>query len=160
MKAICRNGVVVDCGGFKATDTGVVLTADEDRDEVIGFLPNERLAYLFPDEVLEHERDRLGLEDGEPAELAALRTELEGRLDELERRVERLADAGRSDGGTGGSPSLSAVRGLGPLYRDRLHDAGIHTVADLAGCEPTAVPDAADVVRSRARRWVRRARST
>jgi|GEM_PF-6418813 len=51
MKAICTDETVIDCANFKAVDSGVVLTADEEREEVIGFVPRERLVYLLPDEL-------------------------------------------------------------------------------------------------------------
>lgn len=79
MKAICEDGLVIDCAGYKAIDSGVVLTADEDRDHVIAFVPNERLAYLLPDDLAERERERLGLS----APVVTSPEDLESRLEEF-----------------------------------------------------------------------------
>ena len=173
MKAICRDGVVVHCRGFKTVDTGVVLTADADREEVIGFLPNERLAYLLPDEVAERERaaGRLAGADGEPPAVEALRAELGERIDALERRIEATTGDGGTTAGSGHgvdadggadadvarSVPLEAVRGLGPASRERLRQAGVASAGDLAARAPVDVAATAGVTRRRARRWVRRA---
>jgi outer membrane biosynthesis protein TonB len=53
MKAMLRNGRTLDVGGFKAVDAGVVLTADREREEVVGFLPYDQLTVIVPDEVAE-----------------------------------------------------------------------------------------------------------
>jgi predicted flap endonuclease-1-like 5' DNA nuclease len=88
MKAICDDGLVIDCAGYKAIDSGVVLTADEDRDHVVGFVPNERLEYLLPDDVAERERDRLGLS----APTVTSAEDLEARLDEFADELEDLRE--------------------------------------------------------------------
>jgi predicted flap endonuclease-1-like 5' DNA nuclease len=99
MKAICDDGLVIDCAGYKAIDSGVVLTADEDRDHVVGFVPNDRLEYLLPDDVAERERDRLGLsppvvtspEDLE-SRLDEFADELDGLREQLDGHVEDLVE--------------------------------------------------------------------
>lgn len=101
MKAICEDELVIDCAGYKAIDSGVVLMGDEERDDVIAFIPSEKLEYLLPDEVVEREYERLGL----PAPEISSPEELESRLDEfatevdelrehLDRQVEDLIDEG------------------------------------------------------------------
>lgn len=104
MKAICADGTEIECENFKAIDSGVLLTKDRKRNEVIGFVPNDDLRYVVPEDVeTEHERDiearREGHEhtegDRQPSDrerghereregIAALRE----RLDRLEARVD------------------------------------------------------------------------
>jgi predicted flap endonuclease-1-like 5' DNA nuclease len=57
------------------------------------------------------------------------------------------------------SPSVQDIKGIGPTYSQRLDDAGIGTVADLAAADPEAVAEAAETSLSRAEGWVERARS-
>ena len=106
MKAICENELVIDCAGYKAIDSGVVLTRDEDKKEVVAFVPNEKLEYLLPDDVVEREHERLDL----PAPEIASAEDLEERLSEfaaeiddlrehLDQQVEEMIDAGALDEG-------------------------------------------------------------
>jgi predicted flap endonuclease-1-like 5' DNA nuclease len=101
MKAICEDELVIDCTEYKAIESGVILMGDEDRNDVIAFVPSEKLEYLLPDEVVEREYERLGL----PAPDISSPEELESRLDEfateigelreqLDRQVEELIDEG------------------------------------------------------------------
>ena len=58
MKAICEDGTEIECANFTAIDSGVLLTKDRKRDKVIGFVPNEGLRYVVPEEAsTEHRRD-------------------------------------------------------------------------------------------------------
>ena len=49
---------------------------------------------------------------------------------------------------------VESVDGIGPTYADRLRDAGIETVADLAAADAATVADAAQVSESRAADWI------
>jgi len=51
MRAICVDGTGVECGKFKTVNGGVVLTADEKRKAVIGFVPTANSSYILPDDV-------------------------------------------------------------------------------------------------------------
>jgi predicted flap endonuclease-1-like 5' DNA nuclease len=59
---------------------------------------------------------------------------------------------------TADSPPVEEIKGIGPTYSERLGDAGIGTVADLAAADPEAVAEAAETSRSRADGWIERAR--
>lgn len=54
----------------------------------------------------------------------------------------------------GGADDLTAVKGIGPVYRDRLNGAGIHSFSDLAQAEATDVAEAAGVSEANAQGWV------
>ncbi|MFC7069580.1 helix-hairpin-helix domain-containing protein [Halobaculum lipolyticum] len=103
MKAICGDGLVLECTDFRATETGVVLLGGEEGDQAVGFVPTERIEVVVPDDVAEREHDRLGIP--EPAIESA--ADLEARLDEfagelgelrsaLDSQVEDLVDEGAS----------------------------------------------------------------
>lgn len=66
-------------------------------------------------------------------------------------------DAPTDDASDGGDP-VETVRGIGPAYADRLDDAGVETVPDLAAADPAALAEAIEVAESRVERWVDRAR--
>ncbi|MFW5984490.1 MAG: HEAT repeat domain-containing protein [Halobacteria archaeon] len=55
------------------------------------------------------------------------------------------------------SDSLEDIDGIGPTYADRLEDAGIGTVADLADTDADVVAEAADTSVSRAEDWIEQA---
>ena len=108
MKAICEDGTEIECANFTAIDSGVLLTKDRKRDKVIGFVPNEGLRYVVPEEAsTEHRRDIEGRtsegahpdrgpspsgseyeRERERENVAMLRD----RLDRLEARLDLLAD--------------------------------------------------------------------
>jgi polyhydroxyalkanoate synthase len=49
---------------------------------------------------------------------------------------------------------VATVSGIGPTYADRLHDAGIETVADLAEYDAAELADIAETTESRAQDWL------
>ncbi|HKL28030.1 MAG TPA: helix-hairpin-helix domain-containing protein [Natrialbaceae archaeon] len=99
MKAICENELVLDCTDYKAIDSGVVLLGDEEGSDVVAFVPNEKLEYVLPDDVVEREYERLGLpaptirspEELEPR-LETFAEEIDDLREHLDRQVEDLID--------------------------------------------------------------------
>jgi len=62
---------------------------------------------------------------------------------------------GDTDGDADDSPAdVATVSGIGPTYADRLHDAGIETVADLAEYDAAELADIAETSESRAQDWL------
>lgn len=55
---------------------------------------------------------------------------------------------------------LTAIKGIGPVYAERLHRAGIDDIAGLAGSDPRSVADAALVSVDRASGWIEEAGRT
>ena len=52
------------------------------------------------------------------------------------------------------SADVDSVSGIGPTYADRLHDAGIHSVADLADYDAAELADITETTESRAQDWL------
>lgn len=63
------------------------------------------------------------------------------------------------DASSAGGESVDAIKGIGPTYSDRLSEAGIETVADLADADREAVADAAKTGETKAGSWIERARN-
>ncbi|MFC7202560.1 helix-hairpin-helix domain-containing protein [Haloferax namakaokahaiae] len=52
MKVYTTDGLVFECGGYKAVRAGgVVLTRDKKRKHVIGYVPAAQLRYILPDDI-------------------------------------------------------------------------------------------------------------
>ena len=51
------------------------------------------------------------------------------------------------------------LEGIGPAYADRLSDAGVETVADLAAADLDTLAEEADVPEGRLETWIERAKS-
>jgi predicted flap endonuclease-1-like 5' DNA nuclease len=62
-----------------------------------------------------------------------------------------------TEGSDHGSEPTNAIKGIGPTYSERLGEAGIETVADLADSDPETVADAAKTGESKAMSWIDRA---
>jgi polyhydroxyalkanoate synthase len=71
---------------------------------------------------------------------------------------EAQADVESEDAGPAGvaGEDVEVVDGIGPTYAERLRDAGIETVADLADADAATVAEAAGVGEGRAREWLDR----
>lgn len=69
-------------------------------------------------------------------------------------RVVPPARAGRE---TKGSDDLSAIKGIGPVYKARLAEGGISTFADLAKTAPTRLAEIAEVGEETAADWAKQA---
>jgi predicted flap endonuclease-1-like 5' DNA nuclease len=59
----------------------------------------------------------------------------------------------------GGADDLTLIKGIGPVYRDRLTESGIHSFSDLASANADTVADIAKTSVSVAEGWVQTARS-
>ena len=49
---------------------------------------------------------------------------------------------------------VTVLKGIGPAYADRLEDAGIESVADLAAADPEELAERVDLSAKRVGRWV------
>jgi len=57
------------------------------------------------------------------------------------------------------SEAVDVIKGIGPTYADRLSNAGVETVADLAEADADDVSQRADVPRGRLEDWIERAKN-
>ena len=53
--------------------------------------------------------------------------------------------------------SVEVIKGIGPAYADRLANAGVHSVSDLAAADVTELAEAVDLSETRVGRWIERA---
>ncbi|WP_394324758.1 helix-hairpin-helix domain-containing protein [Haloferax gibbonsii] len=110
-------------------------------------------------------------------DLEALRTEFDERFDQIQQQLEALSEGTQETNEsvsdeteatkvaetaekTEEEPegSLNSIKGLGTTYQQRLSDAGIENVGDLAESSPEEVADAADAPKKRATEWIERAK--
>jgi predicted flap endonuclease-1-like 5' DNA nuclease len=75
-------------------------------------------------------------------------------------RVVPPSDADGAGEDTAAPDGLTAIRGIGPVYAERLHRAGIDDIATLAVSDPQSVADAAVVSVDRANGWIEEAGGT
>jgi predicted flap endonuclease-1-like 5' DNA nuclease len=152
MKAICKNGFVIDCGNFTAIDGGVLLTEDEKRKRVMGFVPTGELQYVVPDEIADdaenvdeyvpsNEAATEGTDRVAPAEDERAVTRLRDRLDRLEAALELSRTA------IDGEPTRDAAEPIDgepsePEARTETGDA--ETAADHGAGEPDDTDTADD----------------
>jgi predicted flap endonuclease-1-like 5' DNA nuclease len=168
MKVFLEDGMAIDCGGYKAIDTGIVLTEDAKRKNVIGFVPQERVQFILPDDVLDERQrtdgttefvyvpdderqQRIDELEAQVAEVEAERANAEARVAEVEAQVaeleaERAAETEPED--------LTVIDGIGPKYAERLEAAGITTFEALRSATVAEVVEAADVSEGRAEDWI------
>lgn len=161
MRAVLTDGTELHCENFKALDSGVLLTKDRKRKQVVGFVPHGELRYVASEAV--DVVDRQGTSQRPAAESAtdedvdenedtdasgseSVGDETAGDEDAAPVSVAASVDANESE--------LRRLGGLGSTYADRLHTAGYETLTDLATADPVEVAAAASVSPGRGRRWV------
>lgn len=52
LTAVCTDGTTIECANFTAIESGVLLTQDVKRKQVVGFVPHGELRYVLPTEVV------------------------------------------------------------------------------------------------------------
>lgn len=61
------------------------------------------------------------------------------------------------DESDGGGEPLDSLSGIGPAYADRLNDAGVDSIADLAEADAAELSEATGISEKRVQRWIDRA---
>lgn len=59
----------------------------------------------------------------------------------------------------GGTDDLTLIKGVGPVYRDRLIASGIHSFPDLASSDPADIAESAETSVATAEGWVQAAQA-
>jgi len=72
---------------------------------------------------------------------------------DAEAGAEKTAD----ESSAGDGVAVDELSGIGATYAERLGEAGIETVADLAGADAERVAADSDIAQSRIERWIERA---
>lgn len=106
----------------------------------------------------EPDRESPGTEAGDSTGKAtASGTAGAGSADAAAEQASTDTAADAAEGSGPGSEPTNAIKGIGPTYSERLGEAGIETVADLADADPETVADAAKAGESKAMSWIERA---
>ena len=73
--------------------------------------------------------------------------------------TEETGDDATSDGGEGSSDGdpVDDIKGIGPAYAERLADAGVSTVPELADADAAELDDATGIGENRIQGWIDRA---
>lgn len=90
--------------------------------------------------------------DGVGTELDTAEAESEG-----ETTSEHEATVDIDDAEADASESVEVVKGIGPAYAERLANAGVHSVSDLAAADVADLAEAVDLSETRVGRWIERA---
>lgn len=72
--------------------------------------------------------------------------------------VEETGPESGSSGPAGEGPSVREIKGIGSAYSERLDEAGVGTVADLADADAADLAERTGVSESRVQEWIDRAR--
>ena len=102
------------------------------------------------------EADEESTETDEPDTDEPSTEEPEPEADEAEPEADE-ADEPEQSGEPEGD--LEDVKGIGPSYADRLRDAGIETIADLADADAEAVASESDLSEGRLEEWIESAQN-
>jgi len=107
-----------------------------------------------PAEAVDTEGAETELETAESESKGETTSEHEATVDIEDAEGDGTAD---SEPTTGGDESVDVIKGIGPAYAERLANAGVHSVADLAAADVAALAEAVDLSEKRVGRWVERA---
>ncbi|EMA51500.1 helix-hairpin-helix domain-containing protein [Halococcus thailandensis] len=174
-------------GGDAAASTGSMTEESSSEGaaepgEAVGPTDDEELEDEVSDEADESEVDAgdeseddeseavdVGDGDGTADEAAAAGSDASGSTgsitEETNESISATEDA-EAAGPTDADPDVDtadhdvdALKGIGPSYAERLGEAGIESVADLADADPETISDEVDVAESRVERWSERAKA-
>lgn len=129
---------VVDTG-----DDGVDVTVEHDPDAEA-----ETDAGAADADAAEADASEAGTADVASEAAAEESTDEEAPATETEEAVKGT----ETDAGT--DAALEDVKGIGPAYADRLRDAGVESVADLASADAGELAAESDIAESRIENWI------
>jgi len=120
---------------------------DEDAQRTFDDVPEEEDVEVVVSEAAGSEGEAAASSDASDAE------ESDDVADEVEEAQAEVDDEAAGPAGVAGE-DVEVVDGIGPTYAERLRDAGIETVTDLAGSDAATVAEAAGVGEARAQEWL------
>ena len=128
---------------------------DRDVGVTVEHEPDEEEAGVEADEAEEPETDEQEIEEPDTDEPEAKAEEAE----ETEPESEAEEAEAETDEAEYSEDDLEDVKGIGPSYADRLREAGIETVADLADADAETLAAESDVPEGRLEEWIERAQN-
>jgi predicted flap endonuclease-1-like 5' DNA nuclease len=93
--------------------------------------------------------------DGVETELDTAEAESEGETTSEHETTVDIDDAEAAAAGE--DESVEVIKGIGPAYAERLANAGVDSVADLAAADASVLSEAVDLSEKRVGRWIDRA---
>lgn len=107
------------------------------------------------DEESEAETETVGEpEEPETSEKADAALTEDGTADETGSEERTVDESGSEDGATAVDGTLESVSGIGPAYAERIREAGIETVAELAAADTEGLAERVDVSSARVGDWI------
>lgn len=144
-------------------------TDDTETDDEMGNTAADESGVNVGDEAEADEPETEEVGDGTADEAAAAGSDASGSTgsitEETNESISAAEDAeaaGPTDADPGDDAAdndVDALKGIGPSYAERLGEAGIENVADLADADAAAIAEEIDVAESRVERWSERARA-
>jgi len=134
-----------ESGGDAAAETGV---ADEEPDA-----PDTEDEDESDDDEAEPETDEDADDEAEPAAEEAESEDEEDTEAEPDESASPPGDAAEGPA----AESVESISGIGPAYGERLADAGVETVGDLAAADADALAEETDIGAGRIVDWIERA---
>jgi predicted flap endonuclease-1-like 5' DNA nuclease len=140
-----ENEAAIKGADIEDTEAESGAAADEglDADEE----PDDEPADADADEPVEIPDAEGGTADAESA------VDADGEAGETEDGEVWEADTGSADD-AGSDEPVDVLNGIGPAYAERLENAGIETVGDLAAADATTLADDADIAEGRIQGWI------
>jgi predicted flap endonuclease-1-like 5' DNA nuclease len=125
-----------ESGGDSAEESGDESTDERGEEGVDEPVATESDASASTESLVDEEHTEDPTRAAEPAEAA------------------ESGDEAASEPDTESGEDVSTVKGIGPAYAERLHEAGVETVADLAAADPETLAEETDLSAKRVGRWV------
>jgi predicted flap endonuclease-1-like 5' DNA nuclease len=142
----------------RSDDVGVTVEREPETDSSPPEPPSSPGGSAEPEVDAETEHEVKGTDEASGPGSATAEPEAESAAEESDdERGDEEAATERGDDETGDGEPTTEIKGIGSSYADRLAEAGVETVADLAGADPDALADETGISEKRLGRWVERA---
>jgi predicted flap endonuclease-1-like 5' DNA nuclease len=140
--------------GSEAAVKGTDMEAADDEGVAADTDASASTETLVDDEGAAEPAEAAGPDDGVTTELDTAESESQGETTG-EHEADDDADAEVDDAA---AESTDVIKGIGPAYAERLSEAGVDSVADLAAADAETLADAIELSPKRVGRWIDRAK--